>query len=142
MQRKEINSVRVYIKLLELRLRCLHEKMKGVDFTSLSKPEDLGLDSSVAYASAPSGDKWLRRAFNNLPISAEDSIIDIGCGKGSAMKIMLEFPFSAVDGIELSDEIARIAGNNFRRLRISPERYQIITADACEFNRLDSYNYV
>jgi len=102
----------------------------------------VGLDPQRARAHVASGDKWLRRALKDLPITAADRMIDVGCGKGSAMKVMLEFPFSRVDGIELGEPIAAIARSNFRTLEVPPERYAVITADAAEFTDLDQYTYV
>jgi cyclopropane fatty-acyl-phospholipid synthase-like methyltransferase len=52
--------------------------------------------------------------LNDLNITANDSIIDIGCGKGSAMLSMLGFPFARVDGVELSQQIGSIAIRNLK----------------------------
>lgn len=129
-------------KSWEYRYRVLQERLRGVDFSVVLQPEDVGLDSIDFRRSSPSGDKWLRNVLKGLPICAKDSIIDIGCGKGSAMKIMLDFPFLRVDGIEISKQITAIARNNFTKLWISPNRCKIFTVNASDFKELHAYNYV
>ncbi|MEQ1579957.1 MAG: class I SAM-dependent methyltransferase [Steroidobacteraceae bacterium] len=104
--------------------------------------ETVGLDPQLASRSSPSGNRWLRAALRALPISANDRIIDIGCGKGSAMRVMLAFPFSRIEGIELSPLIADTARHNFRRLRVPDERLRVHVADARDFDGLDEFNYI
>jgi SAM-dependent methyltransferase len=120
----------------------LQDRLRGLDFVRMVWPEEVGLDPNDANPSTPSGDRWLRDVFRDLRIRPQDSIIDIGCGKGSAMRVMLRFPFGRVDGIELSEQIAAIARSNFRRLRVPAERCRIHTANAAEFGDLDGYTYV
>lgn len=107
---------------LALRSRILLDKFRGLDFLTVILPEDVGLDPKQAYHSSPSGNKYLVNVLNDINISSQDSIIDIGCGKGSAMRMMLKFPFARVHGIELSEHIAAIAVNNFKRLNRSRGR--------------------
>lgn len=123
------------------RYLLLREKLEGVDFSEVVEVEELGLDPSLASHSAPSGNKYLRNVLNQISISTRDAIIDIGSGKGSAMRIMLEFPFHKVDGIELSSQVAEIAQKNFNKLRIPRNRYELFVMDAANFKALDGYNY-
>lgn len=58
------------------------------------------------------------------------------------MRVMLEFPFSHVHGIEVSPQIAAIARHNFGKLRIPDERVGVDIADAREFEGLDEFNYL
>ena len=118
------------------------ERARGVDFSLVVLPEEVGLDPKRSVSHVASGNKWLRRALADLPITPADRIIDVGCGKASAMKVMLDFPFARVDGVEAADAIAQVARANFRKLGIAPERYRIVTADATEFTALDEYSYV
>jgi len=117
------------------------EKMTGLDFLAVVEAEDLGLDPNQAVESAPSGNKYLRNVFKNLPISPMDSILDVGSGKGSAMRVMLEFPFLRVDGVEIAPQIVKIARSNFEKLKVPPERFKIIQMDAVQFKDLDRYNH-
>jgi hypothetical protein len=128
--------------LWEERLLRWSERLRGVDFTTKAEPDALGLDPAHARTSAPSRKKWLRKVLADLPIGPGDSIVDVGCGKGTAMRVMLEFPFAAVHGIELAGAIADTARRNFRTLKIPSERWRVFEADAASFDRLDSYRYV
>ncbi len=112
----------------------------GLDFHSIIQPEDVGLNGSVAFRSSPSGNQFLFDLLSQLDITDCDSIIDIGCGKGSAMRIMLRFPFIKVHGIELSIQIAAIARQNFQKLRA--HRCEVIVGDAAAFKSFDEYNFV
>ena len=112
------------------RYLLLREKLEGVDFSEIIEVEELGLDPSLASHSAPSGNKYLRNVLNQISISNRDAIIDIGSGKGSAMRIMLEFPFHKVDGVELSSQVAEIAQKNFNKLKIPRNRYELFVMDA------------
>jgi len=75
-----------------------------------------------------------------LHITPQDSIIDIGCGKGYALRTMQKFQFESVDGIELSAHIANIAIRNFKKL--NSNRSKVFIGDAAQFNEYDIYNYV
>jgi len=123
------------------RYLLLREKLEGVDFSEVIEVEELGLDPNLASHSAPSGNKYLRNVLNQISISNRDAIIDIGSGKGSAMRIMLEFPFHQVDGVELSPQVAEIAQKNFNKLKIPRNRYELFVMDAANFKVLDGYNY-
>lgn len=122
------------------RIRILLDRLRGLDFVTAIQPEDVGLDSNYAYTSSSSGNKYLANLLGDFNITPEDSIIDIGCGKGSAMRTMLKFPFARVDGIELSGQIAAIAVRNFRKLNAN--RTRIFVCDAPLFNNYDAYNMV
>lgn len=137
----------MFMKVKFLTLENLKRKSKilwdifhGLDFLTVIQPEDVGLDSKKAYRSSPSGDKFLQNLLMDFNISSQDSIIDIGCGKGSAMRTMLKFPFAQVDGIELSEYIAKIAARNFERLKA--DRSRIFIGNAARFKKYDAYNIV
>src|SRR4051794_37242946 len=85
----------------------IKEIIQGVDFSGMVLPEEVGVGPQIyVVESAPSWNKYLVRVLKDLHINKQDTILDIGCGKGSAMLAMLKFPFSRVDGIELSKEIS------------------------------------
>jgi SAM-dependent methyltransferase len=117
------------------------ERRTGLDFLEVVEAEELGLDPNQAVESAPSGHKSLRAVFNRLPIGPADSILDVGSGKGNAMRVMLEFPFSQVDGVEIAPQIVQISKSNFEKLKIPTERYKIFQMDAVHFKDLDPYNH-
>ena len=125
---------------LARRSRIVLDRLRGLDFLSITAAEDVGLDPALAQDSAPSGNKYLVNVLKDLNISSDDSILDIGCGKGSAMRTMLKFPFARVDGVEISERIAGIAARNFRRL--NADRSRIFVRNASLFEDYDPYNFV
>lgn len=106
----------------------------------MTKPREVGLDPNLSFASSPSGNHYLAAVLKELRVQPGDAIIDLGCGKGSAMRTMLRFPFSEVDGLELSGEIAATAIANFERLK--ERRSRIFIRDAREFTEFDRYNFI
>jgi tRNA1(Val) A37 N6-methylase TrmN6 len=118
------------------------EMMRGVDFMRIIEAHEVGLDPTLAVHSSPSGNKYLIRALEAMAIAPTDRILDIGCGKGSAMSVMLKFPFAAVDGAELSEEIASIARANFVALGVPAGRCKVCAADATALRtELDGYSH-
>lgn len=137
---KKINKFihKFTIKSIAHKFLLMKEEFQGVDFATIVEPEAVGLDSKYVVHSSPSGNKYLIRLLNDLHITDQDSILDIGCGKGSAMSAMLKFPFARVDGIELSKDIAEIATRNLTRLK--KQRWHVFNENAITYNRYNSYS--
>lgn len=114
------------------------ERQRGLDFATIVEPEVVGLDSRKSFRSSASGGRHLRQALQAIHPTAEDRIIDIGCGKGSAMRTMLEFPFLEVWGVELSPTLANIATDNFAKLQMP--KAHIFCGDAAEFRDYDRFD--
>jgi SAM-dependent methyltransferase len=102
-------------------------------------PETLGLSRDRAKAYMNSGGPALTDALKNLSITASDSVLDIGCGKGGAMLTLARYPFSRVDGLELSPELVRIGSENLTRAGF--RKGKILEGDAAEFRDLDGYTF-
>ena len=120
--------------------KSLWEMLHGLDFTAQVYPHATCLDPATAYKSSPSGNKYLEAVLNDLKITSTDAIIDVGCGKGSAMRTMLKYPFSVIDGVEVSGPIASAARKNFDRLKAG--RCSVFTRNAADFDAYDPYNFV
>jgi SAM-dependent methyltransferase len=112
---------------------------KGADFASWKTQEELGFEEKLGNKYQPSSG-IIKRAFKHLNITANDSVIDIGCGKGAAMYMMSRFPFKKVDGYDLSQEMVDIANDNFRKLGTT-DRCHAFCANASEFKDYSAYNY-
>ena len=121
------------------RLTIKIEKFLGLDFTSVIATEKLGLDKTLVSKGSPSGNIFLKKLLQDLAISDKDRILDIGCAKGSAMRIMNKFPFERVDGLELSGKLAEIAKSNFEKLHV--ENTSIHHINATEFKGYNDYNF-
>jgi len=78
-----------------------------------SKAEEL----TAYYGVAPSIlegviDQWLQRTARCTPSSDTRPVLDVGAGKGVALLLASQFPFAAVEGVELNCSLARIAQSN------------------------------
>lgn len=114
-------------------------KMLGIDLRSVSLAQ-LGLPPERCRKHANSGGPQLDAILNALPISPQDSVIDVGCGKGGAILTMVKHPFRRVDGLEISTALAQVARENFRRMGI--RNSEVFVCDAAEFVSYDAYNFV
>ncbi len=129
---------KINFRNLKRAMTILWERLHGLDFSIAAESEDVGYDPNVVHRSEPSGGPDLVKLLEKLNITDEDSIIDVGCGKGSAMRSMLSFPFKRVGGIEISEEIASIAKQNFHKLR--EVRTEIFAENATLFESFGDYN--
>lgn len=122
------------------RIRRRVDRVRGIDFQSVARPEDLGVDPIVVFPSSPSGGRELRRLLRKVEVRRGSRALDIGCGKGSAIRTMLRLPFARVDGLEVVPELAAVARSNFARLH--EKRTTIYTADATAFDRYRDYDFL
>ena len=100
---------------------------------------DLGYDGSIVVQCSPSGNRYLTSLLKDLSITSADTILDIGCGKGSALRSMTKFKFNTIDGIEIAKHNADIARLNFQKLKLNNVR--IFNIDATVFDGYNNYNY-
>lgn len=71
-------------------------------------------------------------------VTKDDAILDIGCGKGKMLDFFSRYPFSHVDGVEITPRFASIARENIKRLGISSIIYNV---DVRDFDHFEQYNY-
>jgi len=112
--------------------------MRGLDFSVFHEPESLGLDATTSHPYEPSPAGFLTKIAASLDIRSSDRLLDVGCGKGFALYVLSQFPFGAVDGIEISPRLVRIAKTNLRKLGINSD---IHLADVAQYHDLDRYNF-
>lgn len=77
--------------------------------------------------------------LKKLNISENDSILDIGCGKGLFLYYAKKFKFNKIDGVEYSKELFDIAKENIKK--INDERMNIFNSDARDFKNYAGYNF-
>lgn len=116
------------------------DRARGLDFETALTSEEAGLNPAESHNSTPSGNRYLRRVLDGCDIRSKDSIIDLGCGKGSAMRLMRNYPFKRIAGVELSDKVASIAMNNFKR--IGDARCEVMCMDATRFADFKDFSYL
>jgi SAM-dependent methyltransferase len=127
--------------VLKHKARVGWDRLRGLDFeTALLTAEAAGLDSKMAGHSSPSGGGYLRNALLACGAGPGETIVDVGCGKGSALRTMCEFPFAEVCGIELAPSLADIARRNFRTL--GETRVRIECQDASAYDGYESFDFV
>ena len=83
-------SIRRFLRIFtpgpwRYRAQRASEVIRGVDFMRIIEAHEVGLDPALAVHSSPSGNRYLIRALEAMSITPADRILDIGCGKGSAM---------------------------------------------------------
>jgi predicted RNA methylase len=112
-------------------------RLLGIDLGEVTARE-LGLAEDSRDHNA-SQERTLVKLLRQLPITPQDGIVDLGCGKGAALIAFRQLPFSRITGVELSPELAEICRKNLRRLRHNTT--QVVCADAREFRDLGAYTY-
>jgi SAM-dependent methyltransferase len=122
--REFIFRVRVHLQKIDLSNSYLDE---------LNLPEDR------CHYYANSGGLHLETVLKTLKITAKDSIVDFGSGKGGALITLARFPFAGILGVEISPALVAIAQQNLRKLGI--DKVTMVACDAAEFKELDAYNY-
>src|SRR5690349_18935200 len=95
-------------RILNYKLLKLKEELTGLDLVKYVNHEDLGFTLDTGYRYEWSSSKYLKKVLKDLNISNNDSIIDLGCGKGAALICFSKFPFKKSVGIELSKELTEI----------------------------------
>jgi len=69
-------------KKLYRKFEILWEKINGLDFSTVVPVTELGLDEYLVFKGSPSCNKYLVQLFDELNITSNDRILDIGCAKG------------------------------------------------------------
>jgi len=126
-----------FIETQLFRIQYRLDKWRGYDFLAPIQPEEVGFDRNLVHPSVVSSIKYIKKVIKKLPVSENDSILDIGCGKGNAMRAFLKFPFAKIHGIEIAPKIAQIAMKNFKNI----SRIEIFAQNAIDFNNYDKYSF-
>jgi SAM-dependent methyltransferase len=117
----------------------LVEKIKGVDFSANAEDHESSVDHSYGVHYTPSIKNGLVTILKKLPVKEDESIIDIGCGKGKAMYFMSKFPFKQIDGFDISEELCNVARKNLEVLNV--RNATVLCANASDFKNYNDYNY-
>ena len=114
------------------------ERPRGLDFTM----RDTGLYQKSAgkyHGYSKTDEGHLREIFTSLDFSRCRRLLDVGCGKGVVPKEAAKFPFEKIAGIELQEELVKIAEKNFRILGLE-KRVFCMQADAVYFDGYGEYD--
>ncbi len=114
-------------------------KLRNIDVGEVSN-EAIGISRDIGSRHQTSGGPYLDFVLKNLPINQNDSIIDIGCGKGGALITLSKYPFQSVDGLDISDELISIAKSNLKKLKIN--KVKLFQSNAATFTDLEKYTHI
>jgi len=88
-----------------------------------------------AYETAPAS--LIRSALAAIPLRpGEFTFVDLGSGKGRVLLVASHLPFARIVGVELSEELHRIAQENVRRYRLADQRcttFSLLCMNAVEY---------
>lgn len=116
----------------------LYEKPKGLDFT-MRDTHLLEESSGIMHGYSKTNEKHLNEIFRCMDIGMNDSLLDVGCGKGVVLREAAKYPFGKIAGIDIDANLIKIANQNFKILNLS-DRIKCIDTDAVEFDEYSDYN--
>jgi|694.fasta_scaffold00005_153 16S rRNA G966 N2-methylase RsmD len=123
------------------RMRLLYHNYRGLDFKPDFNYNQLGIEEARANGhEAMQNFNSLSFLLNQLKINENDSIIDLGCGKGHALVQFSKYQFKKVVGVELSRALCVIATKNLKLLKI--KHAEVINEDAGKYTDYTGFNYV
>lgn len=129
-------SERARIAVMHASTRLLFERRLQAQTDGTIELADLGLPSEHRVHYLPSPWLTLPRVFRRSDINRDDVFIDFGCGMGRiVIEAALHYPFSRVIGVEISQELGRIARENIERNRhrLSARQVDIVVSDVLEY---------
>ena len=112
--------------ILVRKVKTIWDRVNGYDFHSTIKSEDLNLNPTKFFNSSPSASPELIQVLNAQNFSSKDSILDIGCGKGSVLRLLLKYPFLEIGGIEISKSLFDICTRNMQKINDSRIKLTLI----------------
>ncbi|MEN3314159.1 MAG: hypothetical protein V7605_393 [Acidimicrobiaceae bacterium] len=101
--------------------------------------EELGVGGEGRNRYEPSEWMVLRRVLPRREVGADDVFIDVGSGMGRVVFQAAGYPFKRVIGVELSEELNRVARANIEnnRDRLFCRDVELVTADATDYRLPD-----
>ena len=111
----------------------------GCDFSKWVEMDDIGFGDDKGNKYQPVFVKVDRKIGKYYTVTKDDSVIDIGCGKGYAMYRLRRLGFGKVGGFDLNTKLVEIANSNFAKLGYDNCHAQ--QGDAETFDKYDDYNW-
>jgi len=130
---------REHRQLLSLLYYKIVNRLSGIDLADTSLGDGSRFNE-LAHHYTDSGGPDLDVVLESLGINEEDSIVDIGCGKGGALITLSKYPFLHIGGVDIDKKLLDIAKSNLCKLHI--KNVELFCSDASAFIELDTYNYV
>jgi hypothetical protein len=113
-------------------VRHLFERGELIETASEARLEDYRLDDPERVRYVATGRFVLPRVLRRIGVGPDDVFIDFGSGKGRVVYQAARFPFKRVIGVEIAEELNRIARYNIdhNRDRLACRDVELVTADA------------
>ena len=104
---------------------------------------EVGLDHPERILYSPSSWLFIPRVMRSLEVGRDDVFVDFGSGKGRVVLQAARYPFGRVVGVEISEELNRIARENVERgrHRLACQDVELVTADVLEYEIPDDMTY-
>jgi SAM-dependent methyltransferase len=140
-----LKTSRPYLSLRKSkrRLERLFFERGLIDTGGRVELDELGLGDPERVDYDASDWSFMRRAMRRCEVRPTDVFVDFGSGKGRVLWQAAQFPFARVVGVELSEELSRVArqnlDNNLGRLRC--QNIEVVTADATEYDVPDDMTF-
>jgi len=124
-------------------IRAIFERGDLRDTSSEVRLAEVGLDHPERILYSPSSWLFIPRVMRSLEVGRDDVFVDFGSGKGRVVLQAARYPFGRVVGVEISEELNRIARENVERgrHRLACQDVELVTADVLEYEIPDDMTY-
>ncbi|HYF28390.1 MAG TPA: methyltransferase domain-containing protein [Baekduia sp.] len=112
------------------------ERRAGISTAGHLTPEELGFDGAHRQRYQPTHWFALRRILPPREVGPQDVFVDFGSGMGRVVyQAAAGYPFARVAGVELSEQLHRIAEQNIERTRprLRCQDVQLVCGDVLAF---------
>ena len=124
-------------------IRAIFERGDLRDTSSEVRLAEVGLDHPERILYSPSSWLFIPRVMRSLEVGRDDVFVDFGSGKGRVVLQAARYPFGRVVGVEISEELNRIARENVERgrHRLACQDVELVTSDVLEYEIPDDMTY-
>lgn len=123
---------------IKLLMRCIKEKILGLDFSMPDRMYDRGREDGAMYLATE--DEMLDKFFSLCDsLGHSDGFLDVGSGKGYVLWRAEKACFSKVGGVEYDEKLYKICCKNLRALMLE-DRVEVTCCDAAEFGGYGDYD--
>ena len=116
-------------------VRHLFERGDFIETASEARLEAYGLEDPERVRYVATGRFVLPRILRRIGVGPDDVFLDFGSGKGRVVYQAAQFPFRRVIGVEIAEELNRVARYNLdhNRDRLACGDIELVTGDAVAY---------
>jgi SAM-dependent methyltransferase len=106
--------------------------------------DELGIEGPDRFEYRPSPWRELKHVLPPSEVGPDDVFVDLGCGMGRAVLLAARYPMKRAIGVELSEELCKIARENVEKTRgkHAAKAVEIVQADVLEYQLPDDVTIV